>query len=131
VSHRIASMSGPPTNPTVVTKGDANGAVDAWKATLQGTTAWRVRGTVPGAGYVLHAVRGTTLQRLSFVCLGLFALLALWRVWQPATPEGDAAELDEFDDDILDDHLTGDGLLDDGLLGDDARTQWHDAEEVA
>ncbi len=88
VTHRIVEITrdGSP-NPVVVTKGDANDARDPWEARLQGTTAWVYDRRIPKAGYALRTLRGTWVQRLSYVAIGLFALVALWKVWAPRREE--------------------------------------------
>jgi pilus assembly protein CpaF len=42
---------------TVNTKGDANKAADPWTATLQGDTAYQVRGVVPAVGNLIRLLR--------------------------------------------------------------------------
>lgn len=87
VTHRVVSIKRTDgANPVIVTKGDANGSVDPWKAQLQGSTAWVMQGRVPKAGYAIHMLRGQGLQIASIGALVIFALLALWRVWAPVRP---------------------------------------------
>src|ERR671916_807519 len=61
---------------TVQTKGDANEAVDPWKATLQGDTAWQVQGVVPEVGHVIQALRTPVVSQV--LRYGAVALLAGW-----------------------------------------------------
>jgi len=93
VTHRIVKLTRTQgANPVVVTKGDANGAVDAWEAQLQGSTAWVYDRRIPKAGYALRALRDTWMQRLSYVAIGLFTIGALWRVWAPQRRDDEAEE---------------------------------------
>jgi signal peptidase I len=88
VSHRVVSVErGADGTVTVETKGDANDAVDPWKATLQGDTAYQVRGVIPELGHVIEALR-TPLVSQALV-YGAPTLLAGWlllSIWRPATP---------------------------------------------
>jgi signal peptidase len=88
VSHRVVSVErGADGTVTVETRGDANDAVDPWKATLQGDTAYQVRGVIPELGHVIEALR-TPLVSQALV-YGAPTLLAGWlllSIWRPATP---------------------------------------------
>jgi signal peptidase I len=88
VSHRVVSVErGADGTVTVETKGDANDAVDPWKATLQGDTAYQVRGVIPELGHVIEALR-TPLVSQALV-YGAPTLLAGWlllSIWRPTTP---------------------------------------------
>ena len=95
VTHRIVSIRPMGRAVVVRTKGDANNAADDWDAVLQGSTAWRYERRIPKAGYVIQTLRGPWLQRLSYVAIGLFTILALWRVWAPQRPEPVDAEVRE------------------------------------
>ena len=85
VSHRVISVEhGADGTVTVETKGDANDAVDPWKATLQGDTAYQVRAVVPELGNVIEALRTPVVSQA--LVYGAPALLAGWlllSIWRP------------------------------------------------
>jgi signal peptidase len=91
VTHRVVSVEhGADGSLTVQTKGDANTAVDPWKATLQGGTAYQVRAVIPELGHVIEALRTPAVSRA--LIYGAPALLAGWLIlgiWRPAEDEGD------------------------------------------
>ena len=86
VTHRILSVErGTDGSVTVQTKGDANEAMDPWKATLEGETAWQVQGVVPEVGSVIQALRTPVVSEV--LRYGAVALLAGWlllSIWRPA-----------------------------------------------
>src|ERR1700712_3769493 len=88
VSHRVISVDhGPDGSVTVQTKGDANNAADPWKATLQGDTAYQVRGVIPQLGHVIEALRTPIVSQA--LVYGAPTLLAGWlllSIWRPAAP---------------------------------------------
>ncbi|MCV2491603.1 signal peptidase I [Geodermatophilus sp. YIM 151500] len=96
VTHRVISVERDAAGVvTVQTKGDANEAVDPWRAALQGDTAWQVRAVVPEVGHAIQALRGPLVAEL--LRYGAPALLAGWlllAIWRPARGESaaDAAE---------------------------------------
>lgn len=83
VTHRVVEVLEPG---VVRTRGDANTADDPWVAKLRGSTAWTVRAYIPGAGYVIQAMRQPGLRVGSVLAGTLLALaLGLRRIWgQPA-----------------------------------------------
>ena len=89
VSHRVISVDhAPDGSVTLQTKGDANAAADPWKATLQGDTAYQVRGVVPGLGHLIEALRAPILSQA--LVYGAPALLAGWlllTIWTPTRTE--------------------------------------------
>jgi signal peptidase len=89
VSHRVIGVEqGPDGTVTVETKGDANEAVDPWKAVLQGDTAYQVRAVVPALGHVLEALRTPVVSQA--LVYGAPTLLAGWlllSIWRPAPVE--------------------------------------------
>jgi signal peptidase len=103
VTHRVVSVErGTDGAVTVQTKGDANEAVDPWKATLQGDTAWQVEAVVPEVGSVIQALRTPVVSQV--LRYGAVALLAGWlllSIWRPApadeagTDNDDTADTDE------------------------------------
>jgi signal peptidase I len=88
VSHRVVSVEhGVDGTVTVQTKGDANDAVDPWKAVLQGDTAYQVRAVIPELGHVIQALRTPVISQA--LVYGAPTLLAGWlllSIWRPATP---------------------------------------------
>src|SRR3712207_4911809 len=77
VTHRVLSVErGTDGSVTVQTKGDANEAMDPWKATLKGDTAWQVQGVVPEVGSVIQALRTPVVS--AALRYGAVALLAGW-----------------------------------------------------
>jgi len=82
IAHRIVRLDRHGGRPVVETKGDANQAKDPWRARLNGSTAWVVRGGVPFVGYASVFARslGPLLLLLSVVVVGLaWALRLIWR----------------------------------------------------
>src|SRR3978361_343477 len=90
VSHRVISVDHEPDGSiTVQTKGDANDANDPWQATLQGDTAYQVRGVIPQLGHVIEALRAPIVSQA--LVYGAPTLLAGWlllSIWRPTTPAG-------------------------------------------
>jgi signal peptidase len=88
VSHRVISVDhGADGSVTVQTKGDANDAADPWQATLQGHTAYQVRGVIPELGHVIQALRTPIVSQA--LVYGAPTLLAGWlllSIWRPAAP---------------------------------------------
>src|SRR3954451_7544939 len=86
VTHRVVAVErGADGSVTVQTKGDANEAVDPWKATLQGETAWQVRAVVPHVGSVIQALRTPVVSEpLRYGAVGLLAGWLLLGIWRPA-----------------------------------------------
>lgn len=89
VSHRVVSVTrGDGGSVTVQTKGDANPGVDPWTATLQGDTAYQVRGVVPELGTLIRLLRTPGLQPA--LVWGVPALVAGWlllSLWRPRRDE--------------------------------------------
>jgi signal peptidase len=96
VSHRVISVKKASDGTvTIQTKGDANKAADPWTATLNGDTAYQVRGVVPMLGHVIEALRAPVVTQA--LLYGAPALLVGWlllSIWRPARvdeTEGDDA----------------------------------------
>jgi signal peptidase len=89
VSHRVVAVQHDAGGTvTIQTKGDANNAVDPWKATLQGDTAYRVRAVIPDLGRVIEALRSPVVT--TALVYGAPTLLAAWlllAIWRPARTE--------------------------------------------
>jgi signal peptidase len=98
VTHRVVAVErGLDGSVTVQTKGDANKAVDPWKATLQGDTAWQVEAVIPKVGSVIQALRAPVVSLV--LRYGAVALLTGWvllSIWRPAP--ADEAGTDTPDD---------------------------------
>lgn len=92
VSHRVLTVTrGPDGATTVQTKGDANTGKDPWTATLQGDTAYQVRGVVPLLGSAVSFLRTPGLQQA--LLYGVPTVLAGWvlfSLWAPRRTKGDA-----------------------------------------
>jgi signal peptidase I len=94
VTHRVVSVEhGADGSVTVQTKGDANAAVDPWKATLQGDTAYQVRAVIPALGHVIEALRTPVVAKA--LIYGAPALLAGWLILSIWRPSQDDDEDDE------------------------------------
>jgi signal peptidase I len=89
VTHRVISVEHDAAGAvTVQTKGDANDAVDPWKATLQGDTAYRVRAVIPDLGHAIEALRAPVISQA--LVYGAPTLLAAWlllSIWRPTTTD--------------------------------------------
>src|SRR3954454_9897331 len=85
VTHRVVSVEhGDDGTVTVQTKGDANTALDPWKATLQGDTAYEVRAVIPAIGHVIRVLRDPVVSEA--LIYGAPAVLAGWlilSIWRP------------------------------------------------
>ncbi len=92
VSHRVIDVTHAPSGAiTVQTKGDANPGNDPWTATMQGDTAYQVRGVVPLLGTAIRVLRTPLLQQA--LLYGVPTVLAGWvlfSLWAPRKDE-DAA----------------------------------------
>jgi signal peptidase I len=95
VTHRVISVETSANGTvTVQTKGDANQAADPWKATLNGDTAYRVRGVVPLLGHLIEALRAPVVtQALLYGAPTLLVGWLLLTIWRPA--RGQEAEGDD------------------------------------
>ena len=97
VSHRVVSVEHDADGTvTVQTKGDANDAADPWKATLQGDTAYQVRGVIPQLGHVIEALRTPIVSQA--LVYGAPTLLAGWlllSIWRPTTPTAGPRQNDQ------------------------------------
>jgi signal peptidase I len=77
VTHRVIAVTpGPNGSTTVQTKGDANNGKDPWTATLQGNTAYQVRGVVPALGTTIRFLRTPLVG--DALLYGVPAILAGW-----------------------------------------------------
>jgi signal peptidase I len=91
VTHRVISVQKAENGTvTVQTKGDANSAADPWTATLNGDTAYQVRGVVPVLGHAIEALRAPIVAQA--LLYGAPALLVGWlllTIWRPARADED------------------------------------------
>lgn len=80
ITHRVVEIVEPG---VVRTKGDANDSADPWLANLQGGTAWRMRGAIPGVGYAIQTM-SLPIARVAtvFVSLGAAVILGLRSIWR-------------------------------------------------
>jgi len=81
VSHRIVRVE-PGSSGGLVTKGDANGAPDAWRVPIKGE-AWRYSFHIPVIGYAVGSVGTPQGKFIALMIVGLslvgLALLGIWR----------------------------------------------------
>lgn len=89
VTHRVVSVeTGSDGSIQVRTRGDANGAIDPWTASLQGDTAYQMRAVLPGVGHLIQALRTPVASHT--LLYGAPALLASWlllTIWRPTRDE--------------------------------------------
>jgi signal peptidase len=82
VTHRVFKISNGATGRYFTTKGDANGAPDAWRVPAVGT-GWVSAFHVPAVGYALAALQSTLARLLLLVipalALGAITLYEIWR----------------------------------------------------
>jgi signal peptidase I len=86
VIHRIRSIARAKHEIVIRTKGDANNAVDPWRATIAGSTVWQEDLKVPWAGYLVAwsqqpAIR---LAVLGIMLTLVVSILLAW-IWRPAS----------------------------------------------
>jgi signal peptidase len=97
VTHRVVSVEKAGNGTvTIQTKGDANEAADPWTATLDGDTAYQVRGVVPMLGHVIEALRAPIVTQA--LLYGAPALLAGWlllTIWRPASDVEDVKDVED------------------------------------
>jgi signal peptidase len=92
-SHRVVEVIRRGGQVAVRTKGDANTTADPWTATLQGTTAWRVRAVLPKLGWAVFWLRTPLMHELTVLLAPLLlALLYVMRIWFRPEERIDAAE---------------------------------------
>ena len=76
----------------VRTQGDANDAVDPWRATITDDTVWETAFVVPELGHVVQAVRATVVRYGAvWVALAGVVLLGLSLIWRQDAPRHRAA----------------------------------------
>ena len=90
VTHRVVELDRSSGHTVVRTKGDANGAVDPWTATLDDETVWTERFALPRLGQAIVVLRGEAARRLGQLAPLLLALMVLARVWRREAPTPDA-----------------------------------------
>jgi signal peptidase len=71
VAHRVVTVSGPPRDPVITTKGDANPGPDPWRARLDGSQVPEVVGEAPALGYVLAFLEQGATRAVVVGVLGL------------------------------------------------------------
>jgi signal peptidase I len=89
VTHRVISVETAGNGTvTVQTKGDANEALDPWTATLEGDTAYEVRGVIPELGHLIQALRAPVVtQALLYGAPTLLVGWLLLSIWRPTPTE--------------------------------------------
>jgi signal peptidase len=82
VTHRLRSVHPRGATVAMITKGDANTAVERWNVPANGSIG-RVVYRLPSAGRAMAAIRGRygrlLLIALPALCLGLYELTRIWR----------------------------------------------------
>ncbi len=93
VTHRVIQIATTGTHPVIRTKGDANTGPDPWLARMNGDTAWRVRFSIPAAGYGINWLRQPAAHKLTVVLtpilLAVALLVGIWRTPGNEAPESD------------------------------------------
>jgi signal peptidase len=86
VTHRVKEVNTGSTGRYFVTKGDANGAADAWQVPAVGT-GWVASFHVPAVGYVLAYLQ-SPLARLLLLLIPAVGLggITLYEIWRERTP---------------------------------------------
>ena len=84
VTHRVLEVERVGSTTRVVTKGDANNAEDPWgEFAINGSTVWKAKGAVPGAGLLLANLRRPEVQlvmtRVMPLGLLVWLLASVWR----------------------------------------------------
>jgi signal peptidase I len=74
VVHRITTLSPSAAGPVIQTQGDANDVPDPWKVTLQGSTAYRAKYSVPLVGYAAIWAHEPQTRRLALLLAALLAV---------------------------------------------------------
>ena len=82
VTHRVVAIEHTGSDTFFVTKGDANGARDAWRVPAAGT-GWRYAFSIPYLGYPVAALKQPVVRFGFIAALALaLAAVALVRVWR-------------------------------------------------
>lgn len=83
VTHRVMELNREGGTTSMITKGDANTAPDPWNAIITDDTAWEVRASVPGLGWVIRFMRSPLLKTITvWVVPGLLAGVYLADIWR-------------------------------------------------
>jgi len=86
VTHRVVRVDHEHGHPVIVTKGDANGSPDPWRAELTGTTAWQAKAVVPGAGRLFEMIRAHNVSHAGTIVVPILLALAwLAQIWFPVS----------------------------------------------
>lgn len=93
VMHRVARMTHDKGAVTIQTKGDANQNLDSWQLRTNAPFAYRVRASVPLAGYVVTTARSETGTRWRLGATAVLVCFALLTLLLPARrPSARASE---------------------------------------
>jgi signal peptidase I len=83
VMHRVVRVRMAGSRPVITTRGDANPAVDPWRARLANRTVWVAREDLPWAGYVIVALRSPVTIVGVVLLLGAIAVAKIaLREWR-------------------------------------------------
>lgn len=84
VTHRIISITQGPDGPVFQTKGDANGAPDAWQI-QEGGRGYRVLFSIPYLGWITGAMLGKLVMLVVLTLVGAgYLLTRIWRTDEEA-----------------------------------------------
>lgn len=88
VTHRIAAVRSRDGAPVFVTKGDANGEVDAWQIPATGT-GWRVAFHIPSVGTpIIWLGRPVTKLAVAGALLVMLSAALIRRIWRSDPEDG-------------------------------------------
>jgi signal peptidase len=98
LAHRVVAVLEHGPRPVVQTKGDANSALDPWRARTDGGRIWTVRREVPLLGYVTVFTQRSWPFLVLVLGIAAIAIRVLRRIWtepeeaRPVVPDHAAAE---------------------------------------
>jgi signal peptidase len=85
VTHRVYSIEHTPAGLVIQTKGDANNAVDQWRASLTGRTVFHETMRLPKLGYLVVFAEQRVVRFLFLLAMvAIAAMTALSSIWRPA-----------------------------------------------
>jgi signal peptidase I len=86
VMHRVFSMRHTSNGVIIQTKGDANNAIDPWRARIAGNTVWRETLKAPGVGYLaVWSQQRPVRFGVLIVIIVLIVSMAMGWIWRPGS----------------------------------------------